>query len=133
MFLFHLTSAERQAFVSLAKHLLIVDGEEGAAEARALQGMEAELGIAMANIPATAPTAKLLGTFVSHASKVAVVLELLTLAYTDGLPHPEEMELLRRVAVGLGIPELRLLEMEDWVVKQLPLAAQANAFLMEEE
>jgi len=43
------------------------------------------------------------------------------------------MELLNTVAAGLGIPELRLLEMEDWIVRQLSLNAEANAFLNEDD
>ncbi len=133
MFLFYLTPAERRVFVGLAKHLIAADGSEGPAEIGALQLLEAELGVAVGNISALAPTPELLGTFVSRASKAAVVLELLALAYADGLPHPHEMEMLKDVAVGVGISELRLLEMEDWVVQQMPLIAQANAFLSEEE
>jgi hypothetical protein len=62
-----------------------------------------------------------------------VVLELLTLAYADGLPHPNEMEMLKGVALGLGLSELRLLEMENWVVQQMPLSAEAQRFLTEDE
>ena len=58
-----------------------------------------------------------------------MLLELLTLAYADGEPHPAEVELLETVAEGLHISELRLLEMEDWIVRQLVLNAEANAFL----
>jgi len=133
MFLFHLTSAERRAFVGLAKYLVLADGSEAPAETAALRQLEIELGIPLASFPPLAPTSELLGTFVSRASKAAVLLELLTLAYADGLPHPQEMELLKRVALGLGLSELRLLEMESWVVQQMPLSAEANAFLTEEE
>jgi uncharacterized tellurite resistance protein B-like protein len=133
MFLFHLTSAERTAFVGLAKHLIAADGREGSAETAALRLLEVELGLPVANLPALPPSPQVLGTFVSRASRAAVVLELLSLAYADGLPHPNEMEMLKSVAGGLGISELRLLEMENWVVQQLPLSAEANAFLTEEE
>jgi uncharacterized tellurite resistance protein B-like protein len=133
MFLFHLTPAERRAFAGLARHLVIADGGEGPAETEALRRVEDELGIPVSNLPALAPTSELLGTFVSAASKGAVVLELVALAYADGLPHPDEMELLKSVAVGLGISELRLLEMENWVVQQMALSAEAQVFLTEEE
>ena len=46
-------------------------------------------------------------------TKASVVLELVALAYADGLPHPAEMEVLKSVALGLGISELRLLEMAN--------------------
>ena len=133
MFLVHLTPIERTAFVGLAKHLVAADGREGPAETEALRLLERELGTPVAGIPAVEPSSEVLATFVTRASKAAVVLELLTLAYADGLPHPDEMEMLKVVASGVGISELRLLEMEDWVVQQMPLSAQANAFLTEEE
>ena len=133
MFLFHLTPAERPAFVGLAKHLVSADDSEGPAETGALQQIQEELGIPVSNLPALAPTAEVLGTFVSTASRAAVVLELVALAYADGLPHPAEMEMLKGVAVGLGISELRLLEMENWVVQQMALSAAAKVFLTEEE
>jgi uncharacterized tellurite resistance protein B-like protein len=133
LFSFHLTAAERAAFVGLAKHLVIVDGREGAAETAALRQIEAELGSPLAELPALAPSAEVLATFVTGASRAALVLELLLLAYADGVPHPNEMEMLKTVVLGLGISELRLLEMENWVVQQLSLSAEANAFLTEEE
>src|SRR5690348_1125219 len=95
--------------------------------------MERELGIPVADLPATPPHVGVLAKFSSRASRVAVLMELLTLAYADGEPHPQEMELLNEVAAGLGIPELRLLEMEDWIVRQLSLNSEANAFLNEDE
>jgi hypothetical protein len=81
----------------------------------------------------TAPTPELLSTFASRSSRGAALLELLALAYADGVPHPDEMELLKTIADGLQISELRLLEMEHWVVQQLPLNATAHAFLSEDE
>ena len=133
MFLFHLTPPERSVFVGLAKHLIAADGREGPAETAALQLLEIELGTPVANLPVLAPTLPVLSTFVSRASRAAVVLELLTLAYADGLPHPNEMEMLKGVALGLGFSELRLLEMENWVVQQMPLSAEAQLFLTEDE
>jgi uncharacterized tellurite resistance protein B-like protein len=133
MFLVHLTPMERTAFVGLAKHLVAADGREGPAETEALRLLEGELGTPVAGIPAVEPSSEVLATFASTASKAALVLELLTLAYADGLPHPDEMEMLKVVASGVGISELKLLEMEDWVVQQIPLTAKANAFLTEVE
>jgi len=133
MFSFHLSAAERGAFAGLAKHLVVVDGREGPAETAALRQIEAELGTPLVQLPALAPSAEVLGTFVTRASRAALVLELLLLAYADGVPHPNEMEMLKTVAVGVGISELRLLEMENWVVQQLSLNAEAKAFLTEEE
>jgi hypothetical protein len=133
MFLFHLTPAERSVFVGLAKQLIAADGREGPAETAALRLLEIELGTPVANLPALAPTLPVLSTFVSRASRAAVVLELLALAYADGLPHPNEMEMLKGVALGVGFSELRLLEMENWVVQQMPLSAEAQLFLTEEE
>jgi uncharacterized tellurite resistance protein B-like protein len=133
MFLFHLTLPERRAFVGLAKHLVIADDREGSAETEALQRVADELGIVVSNVPAMLPTSEVLDTFVSTASKATVVLELLALAYADELPHPNEMEMLKSVALGLGISELRLLEMENWVVQQMALSAQAKRFLTEVE
>ncbi|HWO07936.1 MAG TPA: hypothetical protein VNN80_00610 [Polyangiaceae bacterium] len=133
MFLFHLTPAERPAFVGLAKHLVIADGSEDSAETEALRRIQEELGIPVSNLPALAPTSEVLTTFVSTASRASVVLELVALAYADGLPHPDEMEVLKSVAVGLGISEFRLLEMENWVVQQMALSAEAKVFLTEEE
>lgn len=133
MFLFHLNPEERRAFVGLAKQLIAADAREQPEEAGVLRLMELELGIPVADLPATPPRAEALATFSSKQSRVAVLMELLTLAYADGEPHPKEMDLLETVAAGLGIPELRLLEMEDWIVRQLSLNAEANAFLIDDE
>jgi uncharacterized tellurite resistance protein B-like protein len=133
MFLFHLTPLERTAFVALARHLVAADGGEGLAEAAALSRIEVELGLPVEDIAAAPPTPELLGRFASRSSRGAALLELLALAYADGVPHPQEMELLKTLAEGLKISELRLLEMEHWVVQQLPLSALAEAFLTADE
>jgi tellurite resistance protein len=133
MFLFHLNQAECLAFVGLAKYLIAADGREGPTEKEALRALGVELGMPIADLTATAPTAQVLGTFASRTSRAAAVLELLALAYADGVPHPEEMEMLKSVATGLGISELRLLEMEHWVVQQQPLTAEARRFLFDDE
>jgi uncharacterized tellurite resistance protein B-like protein len=133
MFLFHLTPLERTAFVALARQLVAADGGEGPAEAAALGRLEVELGLPLEDIAAAPPTPELLRTFASRSSRGAALLELLALAYADGVPHPDEMELLKTIAEGLKISELRLLEMEHWVVQQLPLSAQAEAFLTADE
>lgn len=133
MFLFHLAPAERRAFAGLARYLVAADGREGDAEAAALHLLEAELGLPLEEVEAMAPTPELLSTFASRSARGAALLELLALAYADGVPHPDEMELLKTIAAGLHISELRLLEMEHWVVQQLPLNAIAQAFLSEDE
>src|SRR5689334_8018408 len=133
MFLFHLNPAERTAFVGLAKYLIAADGREGPNEKEALRAIEVELGIPIAELNAAAPTTQVLGTFSSQTSRASAVLELLALAYADGVPHPEEMEMLKGVVTGLGISELRLLEMEHWVVQHQPLSAEAKRFLFDEE
>lgn len=133
MFLFHLAPAERRAFAGLARYLLAADGGEGPAEAAAFHRLEVELGLPLEEVQALEPTPEVLRTFASRSSRGAALLELLALAYADGVPHPEEMELLKTIAAGLHISELRLLEMEHWVVQQLPLNAVAQAFLGEDE
>jgi hypothetical protein len=133
MFIFHLAPAERRAFLGLARYLIAADGREGVAEAAALGALEVELGLPVTDVAPTAPTPEVLATFASRSSRGAALLELLALAYADGVPHPDEMELLKTIAAGLHISELRLLEMEHWVVQQLPLNATAHAFLSEDE
>jgi len=130
MFLHLLKGPEREAFAGLAKHLVGADEDESVAETRALSAMDLELGLSVAHVPPAKPTPALLATFGSPSARAAVVLELLGLAYVDGHYHPNETALIERIAAELGVSERRLLEMENWVQREMALVTEAEALLV---
>jgi uncharacterized tellurite resistance protein B-like protein len=132
MFLRHLTPPQRKAFAGLAKHLVGADDDASGAEARALSAMDLELGLSVATVPPAQPTPELLATFESTTARAAVVIELLGLAYVDGHYDPSETQTIERIATSLGIPENRLLQMENWVLRQMALASEAESLLAAE-
>jgi hypothetical protein len=95
--------------------------------------MEAETRLSATSIPATPPTAGLAATFSSRKARAAVLLELLGLAYADGEYNPRESEVVKASARAFGIAEPELLQMENWVLRQMALAVEAEHFLAEEQ
>jgi uncharacterized tellurite resistance protein B-like protein len=132
MFLHALEPAEVHAFLGIAKHLIDADGRRDDAELRMLRFAEAETGVGAADVPSCAPSASVAQVVRTRRSRRAVLLELLGLAYADGEYHPHEREVIRAVSALFDVGDAELVKMEDWVQRQIALAAEANRFMSEE-
>ncbi len=134
MFVYMLTTEQRRAFFGLAKHLIAVDGKIEDRELRALQQIEIEAGLSSSDIEPSEPTEqRVLDVLKGKPARAAALLELLGLAYADSEYHPSESDVIRSLAAGLGVSDAELLQMENWVLRQMALATEAEQFLSEEE
>lgn len=120
-------SSEREAFVQLACHLVRVDGVLSGDEEEILAALRAETGV---ETPARAiDPMEVVGVFATRRSKVAVLLELMSLAHVDGLYDPSEQTLIGSLAVAFGFDEGELPAFTSWVIRQTLLLREVEDLL----
>lgn len=121
MLLHLLDDAQKSSFLVIAHKLTMADGEDASSEEHMLVKLRAEMG----GIP-EAPMAAVLGPidvrpFDSRQARVAAMLELLALAYTDDYMHEAESNLIGDVAMAFGFTQDELNAMAEWAWRRLDL------------
>lgn len=120
MLLHHFTSdGQRESFYVLAHKLTMCDGEDAPEEEEALRRMKAEMGGT-----AKAPMDRILGpvdvsAFDNDPVRVAAMLELLALVYTDDYLHEAESALIGEIAAAFGFDQDALDIMVEWAWRVL--------------
>lgn len=132
MFLHAMTRDERLAFIGLAKTIIEADGVTHEAEVNLLSAIALEAGTRAETVPRRAIDTTLRDVFSTKRSQRAVMLELLGIAYSDGELHERESLLINEIARQFRLTEDDVLWMENWVSRQIQLAADAERFLSQE-
>ena len=118
----------------LAKHLILSDGKMTDREDVALRQIERETGMTSDGIlPTDASDVATVAVLLGRRARVATLLELLGIAYADDEYHPGENEMIKSVAAALGVTDNEVLQMENWVLRQMVLAAEARSFFEGED
>lgn len=131
MFLHRLSPEQKRAFIGIAKNFIAVDAIVEVVEAEALQRMEAETGVAAADLEPLPATAENLAIFDTAESRAVVMLELIALAYGDGDVHPRENAAIQEVVRAFGVTNERLIQLEGWVIRYRGLMKEAERFFGE--
>ena len=146
MFVENLTKkTQKEAFLSLAKALIMADGKSTQTESLLL----AELTRQLPDVSVNAKTVDAIlanikdkkGTgiktvakvFVSRKEKASVMLELLGIAIVDNKYQAKEKQLISKVAEALGLSELEMSQFESWISVQFELTKMVGSFMQEEE
>ncbi len=124
MFLNLLDNDEKLAFAELAERMIEADGLVIGRELAALAALKAEMGTPSEPIGGRS-VEDLAGTFKTWRSKVATLLELLGLGYTDTSFSIGEQSLVDRVAQQMGLSEKELSSLEEWVQEHVSLVRRA--------
>ena len=121
---------EKRAFTLLAERLIEADGIVVGREEAALASLKAEMGIAGSGDDARG-VEELARVFKNRSSRVATLLELFGLAYSDTNFDMGELSLIATVAhfMGLGAEELDALE--RWVQNHVSLVRRAMVLMRE--
>jgi len=119
-----LTVEEKRAFTLLAEKVIDADGIVVGREAAALAALKGEMGLA-AGAPDSRNVEELARVFGSRRSKVAALLELFGLAYSDADFEPRELTLIARVAHNMGVTGDELTAIEQWVHDHVALVRRA--------
>lgn len=131
MFLSTLNIEQQQAFLGLAHLFVGADGRLAPQEKAMLDVMKAEMSLPEDTEVPTDDLPNLLKPFDSKPAKVAALLEIIGLGYSDNDFHPQESVLVKSMAEGFNVPEDEILQMENWVLRQIMLAREATQFFEE--
>jgi hypothetical protein len=124
VFLNLLDAEEKRAFVALAEKMIASDGLVIGREEAALASLKAEMGFAESGGDGRS-VEDLAGVFGSWRSKVAALLELMGLGYSDTSFSVDEKSLVTTVADQMGLTPNELAELEEWVREYVHLIRRA--------
>jgi len=125
-----LDNDEKLAFAELAEKMVEADGIVIGREKAALASLKAEMGISDSDGGGRSVD-ELAGVFRSRRSKVATLLELIGLGYSDISFHVSEESLVNSVANQMAITPDELHEIESWVKEHVSLVRRALILMRE--
>jgi len=121
---------EKRAFAELAEKMIEADGLVIGREASTLAALKAEMGAIEIGGGERTPQ-DLAGVFKSRRSKVAALLELIGLGYSDTAFSVSEESLVNTVANQMAISPDDLHEIEEWVKEHFGLIRRALILMRE--
>ena len=122
MFLGALNNDEKKAFAGLAQKMIETDGIVVGEEKEALAALKLELGGAEAG---SQDVAELAAAFGTRQAKVAALLELIGLGFSDAKYSVEESSFITSVAEAMGIDNDEIPQLESWVREHVCLVKRA--------
>jgi hypothetical protein len=131
VFLNLLSNDEKRAFAVLAEKMIEADGIVVGREAATLAAFRGEMGVAVGSDEAEKSIEELAQVFEDRRSKVAALLELIGLGYSDTTFGVTERSLTTEVAKHMGIGVVELLRLEEWVQEHVRLIRQALTLMRE--
>jgi len=130
VFLNMLDNDEKGAFAELAEKMIEADGLVIGREAAALAALKAEMGIADAGGGGRSVD-ELAGVFKGRGPKVAALLELISLGYSDTSFSIGEESLVNAVANRMAVSPNELHDIEAWVQEHFGLVRRALILMRE--
>lgn len=132
MFLGLLNDEERKAFTALAEKMIESDGIVVGSEIDALRALQREMGQEGATAGTTTDPAELAAVFRSRRSRVAALLELVGLGYSDADYSVDEHSLVTEIAGQMGLSNDDLVRIEQWVARHVGHVEAALALMNEQ-
>jgi hypothetical protein len=123
VFLNLLDSDEKRAFAELAEKMIEADGLVIDREAAAVAALKAEMGVSGGGGGRSVEA--LAGVFRSKRSKIAALLELIGLGYSDVNFSVNEKSLVDVAARQMGVTKDELASVEAWVRDHVTLIRRA--------
>ena len=130
MYLNLLDDDEKRAFAELAEKMIEADGLVIGREESSLAALKAEMGMSDTGGGGRGAE-ELAGVFKSRRAKVAALLELIGLGYSDTAFSVSEESLVNTVANQMAISPDELSEIEDWVKEHFGLIRRALILMRE--
>jgi len=119
MFLGVLNDTERQAFATLAERMIEADGIVVGAERDALAALKREIGMGDVSEQDARPLQELAAAFRSRRSRVAALLELVGLGYSDANYSVDEHSLVSDISAAMELDPADLVRIEQWVARHV--------------
>ncbi len=129
MFLHHLNEEQKVAFLTLAHRVSMSDGEDGLEEIEALEDLKRRMGVTVDPEMSAVLGNLHLEPFDTAKVRAIVLMELLTIVYSDGFLHEGEAQLIGEIAAGLKIDQEQLGKMAEWAMNALDLEADGDSLI----
>lgn len=129
MFMREFDTEQKKAITKLAYVMMMADDRMRAEEKEIIQALGHELGVAHLLSPADFHVPADLSLFSTPQAKLALLLKLFAIAYSDRQMHPEEAGVLREYARRLGITPSQFESLNEWGKRHLMLVEQAKVLL----
>lgn len=126
MFLHELRPEQRRAFLVLARQVIDADNRLAIQEVERLDRFYVEAGLGAETAAAPNGVGDLNLLFGTDRSRVVVLINLLQIAYADGVLHPREIDALRSVAARLQMDAGTFSAVLDWGARYQSLVVEAK-------
>lgn len=131
MFMRSFSVEQKKAITKLAYAMMMADRSMHVEEQELIRALGHELGVTHMMSPADFHEPADLSVLDGPQVKVAAMLKLFAIAYSDRRMHPAELEVLREYARRLGIGADHFAAMDEWGKRHYTLVAQAKAMVEE--
>lgn len=131
MFLHGLTDPQKRLFLILAKQFVLADSEVTSAEERHLKSLQSEVCTEAPGDAESYDKKELLASFDTAKSQISVILELITLGYTDGEFSEEENQFIHELATVFGISDDELDKYAHWALKHYEVLSEGRVLIGE--
>jgi hypothetical protein len=133
MFLTLLNDRQKTAFLALAGRVIRSDARLSLDENGLRDLINREMGLPRDLAIQPAEIKDVVKEFDSRNPRIAVLLELLGLAYSNGDCSKESKRMIEQIAAEFAVSDSELLAMENWALRQLALACEATEFFSQKE
>lgn len=122
---------QKIAITKMAYTTMMADHAMRSEEQELIRALGHELGVSHLLKPVDFQVPADLSVLDTPQVKVAAMLKLFAIAYSDRRMHPDEADILRGFAQRLHIAPERLAAMDEWGKRHYALMAQARAMVAE--
>jgi uncharacterized tellurite resistance protein B-like protein len=129
MFLYELDQNQKETFICLAHVVVVSDGELSPGEQLMMGELKREIGLSSEFEPHYMPIDGIGEIFNTRSSRVATIIALTRLGYSDGAFEIEEQFLLREICATFEVTESDFTIIENWVRRLIALEKEARAFM----
>ncbi len=126
MFLHDLSPEQRRAFLVLARQVIDADSRLALQELERLDRLYVEAGLGTETASAPSVTGDLHLLFGTDRARVAALLDLILVAYSDGTLHPRETDAIRAAAARLHVDAGVFEHALDWGRRHQALIEEAE-------
>ena len=126
MFLHELTRAQQRAFLVLVRQVIAADERLAMQEVESLEAIYRELGVPPETAEAPDVALDLNYLFESSRIRAVVFIELVIVAYADGVFDERENEVLVGFADAMTIPDQTRTDAYNWVRKMVDMRREGE-------
>lgn len=126
MFVYDLSDHQQKAFFTLLHEMVLADDKLVQEEKTARTLLKRESGLDSLPNPESMTLSEAANEFDDQRDQIAVLLELLLIAYVDDEYHPEQQDLIQNLTDQFDITTEKLEVLKNWALRQGALVREAE-------